>query len=188
MTDFTGAYCCAARNAVFYTGQAACWSMRAWPPCPTCHTANAVRRWGTWCDSAGLHADDTSRTHTRTPERLHRRRERPENQAGRQINTPVSLLLPLPVHWLDTTASLRNARPQPPVAAVGAAQGSWRPRSNRAYNVAHVCLVVASLWVNVRYWSGPSIRVGGDGFVCRSGVLVWWGWDRTGVHRARCFT
>ena len=68
----------------------------------------------------------------------------------------------------------------------------WRlhraPGGLAAIELTTLHLVVESLSVNMRYGSGPGIRVDGDGFVCRSGVLVWWGWDRTGVHHARCFT
>ena len=68
-------------------------------------------------------------------------------------------------------ASLRNARTQPPVATAGAAQGSRRPRGNRAYNIVHVSRTGASLGVNVLYWSGPSIRVGTGASFWGSGVI-----------------
>ena len=68
-------------------------------------------------------------------------------------------------------ASLRNARTQPPVATAGAAQGSRRPRGNRAYNIAHVSCTGASLGVNVLYWSGPSVRVGTGASFWGSGVI-----------------
>ena len=143
-----------------------------------------------------------SRTLTRTPElppklqkdtarnlnhiaALHRRMGRPENQAGRQINTPISLS----ILTLACTVARQRALAMP---GHNRRWQQWRlhraPGGLAAIELTTLHLVVASLSVNICYGSGPSIRVVGDGFVCRSGVLVWWGWDRTGVRHARCFT
>jgi hypothetical protein len=140
-----------------------------------------------------------SRTLTRTPDlppklqndtminlnhiaALHRRMGRPENQAGRQINTPISLSI---VTLARTVARHNSERSQRQATTAGGSSGGCTGLL-AASRQSSLPRSISSL-VNMRYGSGPSIRVGGDGSVC-SGVLVWWGWDRTGVRHARCFT